>query len=148
MLQAAKYWADLCQHIGRPELAKDPRFEGAEKLAANAGEAVAILREVFATRTLAEWSARFKTLAGQWAPVQNTLEVAADPQVQANGYMASATTREGTPFELVASPVQFDEEPTPTRRAPEFNEHGDDILRELGFDMDRILELKAAGAVA
>ena len=31
---------------------------------------------------------------------------------------------------------------------PEFNEHGDEILRELGFEMDRILELKAAGAVA
>ncbi|HVN38782.1 MAG TPA: CoA transferase [Myxococcota bacterium] len=148
MLQAARYWADLCQHIDRPELAGDPRFDGAEKLAANASEAVAILRDVFAARTLAEWTTRFQTLAGQWAPVQNTLEVAADPQVRANGYMAGARTREGTPFELVASPVQFDERPTPTSRAPEFNEHGDEILRELGLDLERILELKASGAVA
>jgi crotonobetainyl-CoA:carnitine CoA-transferase CaiB-like acyl-CoA transferase len=147
MLQAGKYWADFCEHIDRPELAKDSRFDSAEKLAANASQAVPILREVFATRTLAEWSARFKTLAGQWAPVQHTLEVAADPQVRANGYMVSATTREGTPFELVSTPVQFDEQPTPTCRAPEFNEHGDEILQELGYDMDRILELKAAGAV-
>lgn len=148
MLQAAQYWADVCAHIGRPELAKDPRFDGAEKLAANASEAVSILRETFATRSLADWTERFQTLTGQWAPVQNTLEVAADPQVRANGYMASAATKEGTPFELVASPVQFDEEPTGTRRAPEFNEHGDEILRELGLDMERILELKASGAVA
>ena len=148
MLQAAQYWADFCQHLGRPELASDPRFAGAEKLAANGGEAVRILRETFATRTLAEWSARFQTLKGQWAPVQNTLEVAADPQVRANGYMAPVQTRQGTPFELVASPVQFDERPTPTHRAPEFNEHGDEILQELGLDMERILELKAAGTVA
>ena len=148
MLQAARYWPDLCEHIDRPELARDPLFDVAEKLAANAGEAVAILRDVFATRSLAEWSARFQTLAGQWAPVQNTLEVAADPQVRANGYMASASTREGTPFELVATPVQFDERPTPTSRAPEFNEQGAEILRELGLDMERILELKASGAVA
>lgn len=147
MLQAGKYWVDFCEHIDRPELAKDPRFDTAEKLATNAAQAVPILREVFATRTLAEWSARFKTLAGQWAPVQHTLEVAADPQVRANGYMATATTREGTAFELVSTPVQFDEQPTPTSRAPEFNEHGDEILQELGYDMDRILELKAAGAV-
>jgi crotonobetainyl-CoA:carnitine CoA-transferase CaiB-like acyl-CoA transferase len=147
MLQAARYWQDVCEHIGRPELAKDPRFEGAEKLAANAGEAVGILREAFRTRTLAEWTARFQTLSGQWAPVQNSLEVAADPQVRANGYLARAATREGTPFELVANPVQFDEQPTGTRRAPEFNEHGDEILRELGLDMERILALKAAGAV-
>jgi crotonobetainyl-CoA:carnitine CoA-transferase CaiB-like acyl-CoA transferase len=148
MLQAARYWPDFCRHIDRPELASDSRFDGAEKLTANAAEAVAILREVFLTRTLAEWTQRFQTLEGQWAPVQNTLEVAADPQVRANGYMAETATREGTRFELVASPVQFDERPTGTQRAPEFNEHGDEILQEIGLDMDRILELKASGAVA
>jgi crotonobetainyl-CoA:carnitine CoA-transferase CaiB-like acyl-CoA transferase len=147
MLQAARYWADFCAHIDRPELARDPRFADEAKLSANASEAAGILRDVFKTRTLAEWTDRFGTLQGQWAPVQNTLEVVDDPQVRANGYMARTATREGTEFELVASPVQFDEEPTPTQRAPEFNEHGDDILQEIGLDMERILELKAAGAV-
>jgi crotonobetainyl-CoA:carnitine CoA-transferase CaiB-like acyl-CoA transferase len=148
MLQAARYWADVCRHLDRPEWITDPRFDGAEKLGANAREAVVLLQETFKTRTLAQWSERFQTLEGQWAPVQNTLEVARDPQVQANGYLARAATREGTEFELVASPVQFDERPTPTRRAPEFNEHGDEILQEIGLDMERILELKASGAVA
>jgi crotonobetainyl-CoA:carnitine CoA-transferase CaiB-like acyl-CoA transferase len=147
MLQAARYWADFCAHIDRPELARDPRFADDAKLSANASEAAGILRDVFKTRTLAEWTDRFGTLQGQWAPVQNTLEVVEDPQVRANGYMARTATREGTEFELVASPVQFDEEPTPTQRAPEFNEHGDEILQEIGLDMERILELKAAGAV-
>jgi crotonobetainyl-CoA:carnitine CoA-transferase CaiB-like acyl-CoA transferase len=148
MLQAARYWQDFCHHLGRPELASDTRFDGVEQLAANASEAVTILQEVFRTRTLAEWCERFQTLEGQWAPVQNTLEVTQDEQVRANGYVARTSTKEGTEFELVASPVQFDEAPTSTRRAPEFNEHGDEILQELGFEMDRILELKAAGAVA
>jgi len=148
MLQAGRYWADFCEHIERPELAKDPRFDTPEKLAGNAAQAVPILREVFAKRTLAEWTARFKTLAGQWAPVQHTLEVVADPQVRANGYIASAKTKEGTPFELVATPVQFDEQPTPTSRAPEFNEHGDEILAELGIDWDTIVDLKVRGVVA
>jgi len=148
MLQAARYWKDFCEHIGRPELASDARFDSVEKLGANASEAVAILQEVFRTRTLAEWSERFQTLEGQWAPVQNTLEVTEDEQVRANGYVVRTATKEGAEVELVASPVQFDEEVTATRRAPEFNEHGDEILQELGLGMDRILELKAAGAVA
>ena len=33
-------------------------------------------------------------------------------------------------------------------RAPEFNEHADAILGELGLDWDRIVELKVRGVVA
>jgi crotonobetainyl-CoA:carnitine CoA-transferase CaiB-like acyl-CoA transferase len=148
MLQAAQYWEDVCEHLDRPDLATDPRFADAEKLAANASEGVVILREIFKTKTLAEWTERFQTLKGQWAPVQSSLEVADDPQVRANGYMAKAVTSDGAEFELVSTPVQFDEEPTSTQRAPDFNEHGDQILEEIGLDMERILALKATGAVA
>jgi crotonobetainyl-CoA:carnitine CoA-transferase CaiB-like acyl-CoA transferase len=148
MLQAFKYWADFCEHIHRPELIEDPRFASAEALSENTAAAREIIAGVMAEATLAEWTERFRTLKGQWAPVQDTLEVAADPQVRANGYMQETETRDGTSFELVASPVQFDEEPTGTNRAPEFNEHGDAILEELGYDWDRILELKATGGVA
>ena len=148
MLQAFRYWPDFCAHIGRPDLVGDPRFASAELLAENAGGAREIVAEALAGATLAEWTERFRTLQGQWAPVQDTLEVAADPQVRANGYMQETATREGTRFELVASPVQFDEQATPTDRAPEFNEHGDQILGELGYDWERVVELKAAGAVA
>ena len=148
MLQAAKYWADFCKHIDREDLATDPRFDSHESLTANAAEATRIIRETIASRTLAEWREKFATLRGQWAPIQNVLELAEDPQVRANGYVASAETSAGTAFELAASPVQFDEEPTPTRRGPEFNEHGDEILQELGLDWEKIIELKTRGAVA
>ncbi len=148
MLQAFAYWPDLCEHIDRPELARDPRFDSVENLAKNALAAVEILREVFASKTLAEWTRRFQTLRGQWAPVQNTLEVAADPQVRAMGYIAATETADGTAFELGASPVQFDDRPTPTARSPLFNEHGDEILKQLGLDWDQILALRAAGAIA
>lgn len=148
MLQAFAYWADFCAHIDRPELARDPRFDSAQNLAKHAPEAVVILREVIESRTLPEWCARFQTLRGQWAPVQNSLEVAADPQARAMGYIAQTETADGIPFELGASPVQFDERPTPTARSPLFNEHGDEILQSLGLDWDRILELRAAGAIA
>jgi crotonobetainyl-CoA:carnitine CoA-transferase CaiB-like acyl-CoA transferase len=147
MLQGFKYWPDFCRHIGRPDLVTDARFDSVENLASNAGEAKGIIGEIIGQKTLAEWTEAFATLEGQWAPVQHTLEVAADPQVRANGYLAGTATKDGTEFELVASPVQFDGEPTPTARAPEFNEHGDEVLQELGLDWDRILALKEAGAV-
>jgi crotonobetainyl-CoA:carnitine CoA-transferase CaiB-like acyl-CoA transferase len=80
--------------------------------------------------------------------VQNTLEAANDPQTVANGYLQECHTVSGTPFRLVAAPVQFDEEPAVPQRAPEFNEHGDSILADIGLDIDAILDLKIRGIVA
>ena len=67
MMQPGKFWADVCRHIDRPELAEDPRFASGADLAANTDEAVKILREVIAVLTLGEWTERFTTLAGPWA---------------------------------------------------------------------------------
>ena len=147
MLQAFRYWADFCRHIERPELTRDPRFADAAQLAAHTADAAAIIREVIATRTLAEWSRRFATLEGQWAPVQNSIEVAADPQARANGYLLPVEAADGSSFEMVSSPVQFDETPPATRRCPEFAEHTEELLLELGLDWDEIGRLRESGAI-
>jgi crotonobetainyl-CoA:carnitine CoA-transferase CaiB-like acyl-CoA transferase len=147
-LQAGKYWAPLCETVGRPELATDPRFADYASLTANSAEAAGILTDVFASATLEEWRVRLEPFVGQWAVVQDTLEAAADPQTVANGYIQDCQTESGTPFQLVAAPVQFDETPAAPARAPEFNEHGDSILADLGLDQDAILDLKIRGVVA
>ena len=126
---------------GPRDLVDDPRFATAEPIAENTAEAVAILRGD-ARRTLAEWSERFATLSGPWAPVQDTLQVAEDPQVRANEYIIQAGE-----LELVANPVQFDVTAPRTGPAPDFAAQTEEILLELGLDWDRIIELKTAGAV-
>src|SRR5579875_3064413 len=142
MMQPTKFWADVCRHIDRPELADDPRFATDEQIAANTAEAVKILSEAIATRSLAEWSERFVTLSGPWAPVQDTLQAANDAQIRANEYIVRAGQ-----LELVANPVQFDVTAPESGPAPGFAEQTDEILLELGFDWDRVIELKTAGAV-
>jgi crotonobetainyl-CoA:carnitine CoA-transferase CaiB-like acyl-CoA transferase len=49
---------------------------------------------------------------------------------------------------MVTAPVQFDEEPAVPGRAPEFNEHGDEILADIGLDSDAVVDLKVRGVVA
>ena len=147
-LQAGRYWPDLCEVIGRPEFATDPRFADHASLMANNLEAAEGLTEVFAEATVEEWRERLAPFSGQWTVVQDTLEAAVDPQTVANGYLQTCHTADGVPFELVAAPVQYDEQPATPGRAPEFNEHGDAILADLGLDWDTIVDLKVRGVVA
>jgi crotonobetainyl-CoA:carnitine CoA-transferase CaiB-like acyl-CoA transferase len=115
---------------------------------AHTRDAYEILVDAFAQSTLEEWRERLADFPGQWTVVQHTLEAAADPQTVANGYLAECHTAGGTPFTLVTAPVQYDEAPAQPERAPQFNEHGDDILAELGYDWDTVVDLKVRGVVA
>ncbi|HKS98281.1 MAG TPA: CoA transferase [Rugosimonospora sp.] len=142
MLQPARFWGEVCRHLDRPELAADPRFATAEDIAANTEQAVKLLREVFATRTLAEWAQRLATLSGPWAPVQDSLQVGEDAQVRANDYLVPAGE-----LSLVASPVQFDVQPPELSPAPEFAAHTEEILLDLGLDWPQIAALKTANAI-
>ncbi|MFL0179864.1 MULTISPECIES: CaiB/BaiF CoA transferase family protein [unclassified Mycobacterium] len=142
MMQPTKFWADVCQHMELDDYIDDPRFATAQSFAEHTPAAVEILRAAMAKRTLPEWSERFATLAGPWAPVQDTLQAAADAQIRANEYIVQAGE-----LELVANPVQFDVAAPATGPAPGFAEQTDEILVELGLDWDRIIELKTVGAV-
>jgi crotonobetainyl-CoA:carnitine CoA-transferase CaiB-like acyl-CoA transferase len=147
-LQYAKYWPEACEVVGRPELATDARFADAASISANAAVATELLAEAFAERTAEEWRERLADFSGQWAMVQDTLEAAADPQSVANDYVQDYETADGTPFRLASPPVRFGDHPPAALRAPDFNEHGDQILEELGLDWDTIVDLKVRGVVA
>jgi crotonobetainyl-CoA:carnitine CoA-transferase CaiB-like acyl-CoA transferase len=147
MMQPGKYWPEVCRLVGRPELIDDPRFDSAEKLMDRAKEAAVLLAETIAGRTFAEWAGVFGDMDGQWAPVQDSVQVGQDPQLRANGFIAKVTDIDGTERELVTAPVQFDESPATLTRGPDFAEHTDEILAELGLSEEAILDLKIAGAV-
>jgi len=146
-LQAGKYWEPFCELIGRPDLVVDPRFADHASLIEHGGEAVEILEGVFAEHTLEEWREILTDFVGQWSVVQHTLEAAVDPQTVANGYIQECQTASGSPFHLVTAPAQYDGEPAAPGRAPEFNEHGDAILEELGVDWDTITDLKIRSVI-
>ena len=147
-LQPAKYWAEACAVVDRPELAEDERFADAATILQNGAAGREAFAEAFAERSLDEWRDRLRDFSGQWAVVQDTLEAAVDPQSVANGYVLDCATAQGVAFKLATAPVQFDEEPPAPKRAPDFNEHGDAILEALGLDWDTIVDLKVRGVVA
>jgi crotonobetainyl-CoA:carnitine CoA-transferase CaiB-like acyl-CoA transferase len=146
MVQPGRYFADLCKHLDLEDLLRDERFSHAEGLMTHADEVGRHIAAAVARKPYAYWVERLNTLAGPWSPVQNPLEVANDPQVQANGYVVAVTDADGKQRQLVANPVQFDETPPTLTRGPQFAEHTDDILRGLGKTEDEIIQLKIDGA--
>ena len=146
MLQFGRYFADTCHHLGLDHLVEDERFDTVEKLAQNAAEVRPYISQVIATKPFAHWLEHLQTMEGQWAPIQSPLEILDDPQMEANGYLVPVTDMEGVERRLVANPVQFDRRPVEIRRAPQFAEHTDELLRELGRSEEEIIQLKVEGA--
>ena len=147
-LQGFHYWPSACRAIGREDLITDERFTSHELLSANADAARYILTGIFAAAPLSAWLERLAGFDGQWSFAQDSLEAVDDPQVVANGYVGETATAAGVPFKLVTTPVQFDGTPAPPKRAPEFNEHCDEILASIDLDEQGVLDLKIEGVVA
>ena len=146
-LQSDRYWGEFTQVVGRPELATDPRFVDSAARAENRKDCIAVLDEIFAERTLDEWRKVLADVEGVWAPVQTPREVWQDQQVVANNHVQEVQAADGTTFKLEAAPLEFNETPSQLTRAPDLGEHTDEVLQEVGLDMDQILDLKFKGAI-
>jgi crotonobetainyl-CoA:carnitine CoA-transferase CaiB-like acyl-CoA transferase len=150
LLQTDWAWPELCDRIGRPDLAADTRFSTHDGLMAHSSLVTAALDDVFRTATLTEWQTRLHNTRGVWETVQDLSEVAADGQMLANGYLQALPGHEsvpGAPTHLVSAPAQFDETAGPIAPAPELGQHTEELLLELGCAWDDIVELKEAQVI-
>lgn len=131
--------------VGRPDLAErfpQPFYSEDDK--------VQLYRELdpaFAARSTADWCRLLSEAGIRHAPVRDYAQVAADPVVWDNGYLARVDTPAG-PADVVASPVRFSH--TPARSgavAPELGQHTEEILLELGYGWEDITRMSEEGAI-
>ncbi len=142
------WFPDLARHLGREDLIDDPRFVDEESKFANAEKLIAELDAVFVTKTLAEWKVTLATLQGVWAPLQSPAEVIADEQALINGYVTEITDFDGETYLAAASPGQFDEQPIGfLRSSPDYAQHTDEVMREIGLTDAQISALREANVV-
>jgi len=147
MLQPGAYWAGFCDVFDKPEWKADERFQTAESIVMNGYEGRQLVAELFASKTRDELVEILNKQSGQWAIVADFWDISQDESLRANGLVAKVTDAEGVQRELIAVPVLFDEENPTLTRAPQFAEHTDEIMTELGISQERQIELKIAGAV-
>jgi crotonobetainyl-CoA:carnitine CoA-transferase CaiB-like acyl-CoA transferase len=142
-------WPEVCEVIGRLELLDDERFASyRSRVAGHAPELIAILDEAFAQRPADDWVRLLNERGIYSARVQDYEEIARDPQVLANGYIAEVPRPDGAPLRMVTTPVQLSATPARIRGlAPEHGQHTEEVLLEAGYTWEEIAALRREGAV-
>ena len=125
--QELKFVRNLLGELGRLDfIALCERGPGAHQ-----APLIAFLRELFATRTRAEWIEWFGGKEVGFAWVNDLREAFDDPQIRSRGMRLL----DDQGLEHIGPPVKFLEEPAaPRLRLPSLGEHNAEILRELGYD--------------
>ncbi len=150
MLQPDRYWADFCRVIGRPETATDERFANLRVRAGNAGAAIELFDEVFATKPLAEWLTLLRA-GGDFifCQVNSVDDLPNDPQVIANDYIVDFDHPRYGKTQVVGLPIRLRETPGSVRLpAPEFGQHTEEILTELlGYSWEQVGALRESDVI-
>ncbi len=146
MLQADRYWPTMCKALGIEHLEKDPKFADIVKRQDNCEELVAIMDKIFLNKTAAEWVKHLKATGDViCTPIQNTSDLLTDPQVIANNYIVDAEHPALGSVKVLGIPIEFSGTPCEVYAgAPEFGQHTEEVLVELGgYTWEEIGELAA-----
>jgi crotonobetainyl-CoA:carnitine CoA-transferase CaiB-like acyl-CoA transferase len=132
--------------IGRPELTEDPRFASDAARKQNPRALVAVLDEVFATKTLAEWRTLLDGVGVTFGIVGKVDEVLDDVQMVDCGALVPFADGQGL---TVSAPFHVEGvEKVAPRRAPGIGEHGAAVLAEAGYSASDIERLRGLGVLA
>jgi crotonobetainyl-CoA:carnitine CoA-transferase CaiB-like acyl-CoA transferase len=144
--QSDRYWPQFCKVMGLESLEKDPRFSDEWKRRDHCEEFVSILDKIFAEKTRAEWVDIFQKQGKQfiaWERVQTIPDLVHDPQVIANRYLVDFEHPVLGKTKVQPFPIGFSKAPVgPRSQAPEFGQHTEEVLLEIGYTWDDITRLQ------
>jgi alpha-methylacyl-CoA racemase len=137
-----KFWAAFCNGAGRPDLV-EKQFE------APGSEAWQEVAEVFRSRSREEWLAFNDEHDCCIEPVLDLDEALDSELVRRRGMVTAIEQPQLGTVRQLGHPVKLSRTPAdPTRPAPAFGEHTDEVLAEAGYSTEEIATMKESGAAA
>ena len=135
-------WITLLGTVGLEALSTDERFITVRGIREHGEQVVRRLQERFATADAAHWLDVIRR-AGLWvSPVNRLDELATDEQVLANGYAA----RSSDGWIAAAMPFSLQGYAAPTAPSPEYGADTVQVLTEIGYTLEEVVELQRTEA--
>jgi len=142
-------WRRFASVAGRADLLEDPRFTTNPLRVEHRDELLPLVADAMAARTSVEWVEVLDAAGVPVGPIQTVDEVVTDPQVLARGMIGEVKHPTAGTVRTIGCPVRLTATPPQVRTAPPLlGQHTDDVLAELGVDQERLVALRASGAVA
>ena len=138
----------LCQTMGRPELATDPRFVTTPDRVRRRDELTAELNEIFKTRNALDWVEALDAAGVPCGPIYNIEQMLQDPQIQHRGVEVHQDHPLGSQVRTIANPIKFSETPVTANLPPPMQgQHTKEVLADLLHMDDAQLEALRAAKV-
>ncbi len=132
-----KFWVNACGVLGREDLIASQFSDDHQQTAIDA------LREIFRTRSAAEWLAAFEGVDTCITLVKDIAEMIADPQIQQRGLIAEIEYAPGETLPQIAPVIKLSATPgemlTPP---PQLGQHTRDVLVKLGYSEQQLEALQ------
>ena len=144
------HWLELCRVMGRPDLAKDPRYATNLARLERLSEVVLLIEEWLATTESDEAAtAALQKSRIPVAPVLSIAQAVAHPHLRERGTVRTITDRIFGEFEAPGFPLRFSAFPERLPlEAAVLGEHNDEVLsRYLGYSQERIRALETEGVL-
>jgi crotonobetainyl-CoA:carnitine CoA-transferase CaiB-like acyl-CoA transferase len=141
------FWNALCELIGMPEFANNPRYDTMRKRAELAHEILPRMRELLLKRTAAEWEVVFgqKVPNSMAHPIEDMFD---HPQVLDQKLVATMQHPVVGSYRGLGKPIEFSATPGPVQfGAPTFGQHTDEVLKQCGYSDEDIRRLRDAQAI-
>jgi formyl-CoA transferase len=136
-------WKRFCAAIGREDLIEHPDYATAAARRARRAELDALIGGITAKSTTAELVETFNAAGIPSGPIYSMDQTFADPQVKHLGVTQMVQSKALGMFDLLAQPIAMSRTPSKIATpAPEYGEHNDEVLAELGYMAEEIEMLR------
>ena len=150
-IQSDRFWNEFCEALEAPHLATEPCFATMEDRRQSHQKLVSILDGIFTARDRDDWLKTFTERGCRFAraPINTMEDALEDPQALVNEYVVDFDHPTMGRVKTIGFPVKLSSSPlTIKSSAPEFGQHTEEVLQDLGgYSWEEISGMRSRGVL-